>query len=97
MKNYLIYIGIAIAVIAVAWFVFFKGKTNTAAALAPVALGKRKNGQPYYQSDVEAKEKEIRGWMTSAAHIKAVKDKATANGVSLDQQWTAEAIWYLTN
>ncbi len=95
MKKYLIYIGIAIAVIAVAWFVFFKGKTNT--ATAPLALGKRKNGQPYYQSDVEAKEKEIRGWNKSAAQLKTIQDKATANGVSLDQQWTAEAIWYLTN
>ena len=90
----MVIIGVVIAVLAVAYFVFFKGTATTPAVTGPVALGKKGSGTPYYQADIDKQVSDIR---SSATWLADVQKKATAAGKSRAEQLKLDAIWMLEN
>lgn len=91
-KTYII-AGVVIAVIVVAYFMFFKTKT-AGASTARVAIGTKKDGTPYYQADVDKVAGDIRG---SAEWTKSVQQKATAQGKTLADMINLDAKWMIEN
>jgi hypothetical protein len=87
-KTYII-IGVVIAVIVIAFFVF-KGKSPAAVA-APVALGIKKDGTPYYESDVVKMIGNIRGTPDWYDKIK----NSVPPGKTLDEALRGNATWML--
>lgn len=90
----MIIIGVVIAVLAVAYFVFFKGKSTTAADTTSIALGKKKNGSDYFQADIDKKMKEIAG---STEWYKAIVTKAAEQKRTPAEQLKLDSIWMLEN
>lgn len=91
-KTFII-IGAVVAVLVVAYFVFFKDKgTGTDAAAVP--MGKKKDGTAYFQADVTKIVGNIKG---SPDWLKSVQEKATTANRSLADQLQLDAIWMLDN
>ncbi len=57
----IIIISVVIAVLAIAYFVFLKGKTTTAANGSAQSLGMTKTGKPYTEADVTKEMNVIKG------------------------------------
>ncbi len=95
MKKTYIIIGVVVAVLVVAYFVFNKNKTAVPAGVDPDAkVGTRKNGNPYTEKDIAKTIGDIKG---SPDWFAVVKQKATAQGISLDEMLRKDAIYMFEN
>ncbi|MBV5346810.1 hypothetical protein JZU46_01110 [bacterium] len=89
----MIIIGVVVLALAIAGYFFMK-KPATAETPADSGLGKKKNGSPYFQSDIDLTVRSIKGTPTWLADVQV---KATKAGRSIDEQLKMEAKWMLEN
>ena len=94
MKTKTIVIGVAILIAIVVLGFFFMKKKNATSGVDGSALGKKKNGNPYYQTDIDLTVTHIKGTPNWLADVKLKAEKA---GRSLDEQLKMEAKYMLEN
>ena len=91
----MIIVGVIVLMLAIAAYFVMKNKTGATTTTADAsALGKKKNGSAYFQTDLDLTVKSIKG---SPTWLADVQKKATAAGRSIDDQLKMEAKWMLEN